>query len=201
MFTRSSTRRALHLSILGSSPALRYRGFSSKQNIATGLRCAGLRRLWLSFLQRRKRLSTRSLPVTPRSRPVCGGRLVHSSTLAYSIVTAAVIAASRHNRAPYVSDVLLGGAVGFGTVALMQKVFYQCGIGIGVQFRRSRIGTRVVEGESFTYRLLACVVCCGGRSRRTTWTVCALDNFRLLSCFVFFSGDSRSNPCGGRSAR
>jgi membrane-associated phospholipid phosphatase len=53
------------------------------------------------------------------------------------IVTAAVTAASRFiTGAHYVSDVLLGGAVGFGTVALMQIVFYQCGIDIGVQFRR-----------------------------------------------------------------
>ena len=47
---------------------------------------------------------------------------------------AAVIAASRFiTGAHYVSDVLLGGAVGFGTVALMQIVFY---LDIGVQFRR-----------------------------------------------------------------
>ena len=35
-----------------------------------------------------------------------------------------------------ISDVLLGRAVGFGKVALMLILFYQCGIDIGAQFRR-----------------------------------------------------------------
>jgi membrane-associated phospholipid phosphatase len=48
------------------------------------------------------------------------------------IVSAMVIAASRFiTGAHYVSDALLGGAVGLGIVALMQIVFHRCGIDIG----------------------------------------------------------------------
>jgi membrane-associated phospholipid phosphatase len=48
------------------------------------------------------------------------------------VISAIAIAASRFvTGAHYVSDTLVGGAVGLGIVVLMQIVFHQCGIEIG----------------------------------------------------------------------
>jgi hypothetical protein len=74
----------------------------------------------------------------------------------------------RRSSSPPISDVLLGRAVGFGKVALMLILFYQCGIDIGAQFAGGQDRNASSRGGKRHVSTLACVVCCGGRSRRPT---------------------------------